>query len=193
MNQIANIAPGAPDTKRRFSVDEFMAMGAAGIFGPDERVELLAGEIYQMSPAGRFHEVLRSELSVAWAPFSSRHGNKVVSETPLRLSDDFQPVTDFLVYPGYLLSPDVRGSTALLVVEIADSSLAIDTGIKAAAYAAGCVREFWVITARTRSTLIHRDPTPEGYRSITEVAADQLVTPTLVPELAIRLSDLPAA
>jgi Uma2 family endonuclease len=192
MNQIANIAPGEPDTKRRFSVDEFMAMGAAGIFGPDERVELLAGEIYQMSPAGRFHEVLRGYLAYQWARLAPS-SVLVMPEMQLRIGDDYQPVVDIGILPFAVLPPDARGPNMLLVVEIADSSLASDIGIKAAAYASGGVHEYWVINARTRTTLIHRDATAEGYRSLTEVAADQVVTPTLVPELAIRLSDLPAA
>jgi len=81
----------------------------------------------------------------------------------------------------------------LLVVEIADSSLKLDTTVKAAAYAANGVREYWVINALTRATLIHREPGADGYASIIEQASDASLTPSLVPELAIRLMDLPAA
>jgi Uma2 family endonuclease len=137
---------------------------------------------------------LRSELAVAWARYSSREGVKVVPETPLRLSDEYLPVVDVLVYPGLLLSPDVRGGSALLVVEIADSSLQLDTTLKAAAYAANGVREYWVINARTRTTPVHRDPQPGGtYATTFEVAAEAVATPLLVPELATRMADLPRA
>jgi Uma2 family endonuclease len=111
----------------------------------------------------------------------------------LRLSDYHQPVIDIGVLPFELLPPDARGPDMLLIVEIADSSLKMDTPIKAAAYAASGVREYWVINARTRSTLIHRDPTANGYASIIEQAPGATLTPHLAPELAIRLSDLPAA
>ena len=55
------------------------------------------------------------------------------------------------------------------------------------------VREYWVINARTRVTLVHRDPAATGYGSVTEVPAGAIATPLLAPELAIRLADLPAA
>ncbi len=192
MNQLQDISSEGPAPHRRFTVDEFEQMGAAGIIGPDERVELIAGEIYVMSPAGRFHEVLRFQLAYQWTRLAPSNV-MVGAEMQLRLTDYHQPVVDIGVLPFALLPPDARGPDMLLVVEIADSSLAIDTGIKAAAYAAGGVREYWVINARTRSTLIHRDPGPDGYTSKFEVPATEAVTPLLVPELAIRLVDLPSA
>ena len=193
MNQLSDIQSDEPDAKRRFTVDEFERMGTAGIFGPDERVELLAGEIYRMSPAGRFHEVLRTELCLHWSQLSVGQAFKIASEMPLRLSSDFEPVADIVVYPHTLLSPDVRGPTALLVVEIADSSFESDRTFKAAAYAAGGVREYWVINARTREIYAHRMPSFDGYRYTFEVTARDTATPELVPELAVRLADLPAA
>lgn len=193
MNQFRDNSSDHGDTKRRFTVDEFMAMGAAGIFGPDERVELLAGEIFVMSPAGRFHEILRTELAYAWSR-SVRDQVMVAAEMQLRLAQVYQPVVDIAVYDRQLLAPDARGPDMLLVVEIADSSLAIDTGPKAAAYAANGVRDYWVINARTRTTLVHRDPQADGTFALKfEVTADQVVTPLLVPELATQLNTLPSA
>lgn len=194
MNQHARMSPAAPHPPgpRRFSVDEFMLMGETGVLAPDERVELIGGEIIVMSPAGRLHEVLRSELAVEWGRVAPR-SMKVVTELQLRLSDAHQPVPDIGVFPASMLAPDTRGPDMLLVVEIADSSLDVDLTVKAAAYASGGVREYWVINAKTRATLVHREPGPNGYASLTEVPAGQTVTPLLAPALAIRLSDLPAA
>ena len=192
MNQLCDTFPEPPGARRRFTVDEFERMGMAGILGPDERVELIAGEIIAMSPAGRFHEVLRGHLAQAW----SRKANEdrfVMAVMQLRLADDDQPVIDIGVLPFAVLPPDARGPDMLLVVEVADSSLAWDTKTKALVYAAAGVREYWVINARTRATLVHREPGPDGYQAITGVAAGEVVTPLLVPEVALRLTDLPAA
>ena len=192
MNQLRDIFGLEPDTKRRFNVDEFERMGMAGIFGPDERVELIAGEIYRMSPAGRSHEVLRVQLAYQWSRMAAP-SICVAAEMQLRLRNDYQPVTDIGVWPMAILAPDARGPDMLLVVEIADSSLGWDTQTKAAAYAAGGVRDYWVINAHTRETIIHRDPGPTGYGSKTEIPADSAITPLLVPELTVRLADLPSA
>jgi len=196
MNQHTKFPADALSETRRFTADEFMAMGEAGIFGPDERVELLAGEILVMSPAGRFHEVLRTELALIWGQDCLRRGFKVVEEMQLRLTDDHQPVVDVGVFPAKLVAPDARGTDMLLVVEIADTSLTLDTTVKAAAYAAGGVREYWVVDARTRSTLIHREPDGANggtYAVTFEVPADQVATPLLVPELAVRMGEFPGA
>ena len=143
-----------------------------------------------MSPAGRFHEVLRVYLAQQWTR-AVPEGLLVASKMQLRLTGDWQPVLDIGVLPFAILPPDARGPDMLLAVEIADSSWKMDTTVKAAGYANGGVREYWVINARTRDTLIHRAPHEGGYGEMLEVAAGGLVTPMLVPALAIRLSELP--
>ena len=97
---------------------------------------------------------------------------------------------DILVYPATTKVPDVRGPTALLVVEVADTSLEYDLDTKAGVYAAHGVREYWVINARTLATRIHRQPAPSGYGDAGEVAADTKLTPQAAPELAVCLNDL---
>lgn len=192
MNQHARLNPAKrhPPGPRRFTVEEFMRMGETGVLAPDERVELIGGEIIVMSPAGRLHEVLRTYLAHQWSR-SAPAGMLVAAEMQLRVADDYQPVADIGVLPLAILPPDARGPDMLLVVEIADSSLDFDLSTKAPAYAAGGVREYLVINAMTRTTLIHGDPDGGAYRSVTEVPASDLLTPALAPELTLRLADLP--
>ena len=92
--------------RRRFTADEFERMARADILDHDERLELIEGDIHVMSAKGRRHEVLRSELLLAWARRPSIL--KIATETPLRLSDHTEPVPDLSVYPRHLVAPDVR-------------------------------------------------------------------------------------
>jgi Uma2 family endonuclease len=85
---------------------------------------------------------------------------------------------------------DVRGDTALLVIEFADSSLDHDTGAKAATYAKYGVCEYWVIDAKTRQTQVFRNPKPEGYASWSEKSAKAKLTSKKVPELTVVLAKL---
>ena len=78
----------------------------------------------------------------------------------------------------------------MLVVEIADSSLGWDLGTKAKAYAMFGVREYWVINARTLETTVHRHPAPDGYGDIATVPASDVLTPSVVSALAVRIADL---
>lgn len=180
-------AEGLP--RRGFVADDLRRMVEAGILDADERIELIGGEIVLMSPKGRQHEVLRDELMWAWARTSPPY-LRISTEAPLLLVDDTQTEPDLIVYPAALVSPDVRGDSVLLVVEVADSSLAYDLGRKAPIYAANGVREYWVINARTLVTTVHRDPGASGFAETFEVAGDAVATPALVPELAIQLDTL---
>ncbi|MGC1587277.1 MAG: Uma2 family endonuclease, partial [Rhodomicrobium sp.] len=85
----------------------------------------------------------------------------------------------------------LSGGNALLVVEIADSSFAYDIGRKAALYASFGIRELWVIHAVRLETRIHREPGEGGYRHVEDFPATEMLTPLLLPGLALRLADLP--
>ena len=164
-------------------------MVATGIISEDEQFELIGGEVVPMSPKGRRHEILRSELTFRMtrqAPASIR----VAGEAQFNLTDDTYVVADILVYPAIIKVPDVRGQSALLVVEIADSSLAFDLDTKASVYAAHGVREYWVINAKTLATRIHRAPAVSSYSDAHEVPADARLVPEAAPELAACLGEL---
>ena len=78
------------------------------------------------------------------------------------------------------------------MVEIADSSFAYDTGRKAALCAAFGIRELWVIHAVRLETRIHREPGEDGYRQVEDFSPAEMLTPLLLPSLAVRLADLAA-
>jgi Uma2 family endonuclease len=175
--------------RRRFTVAEIESMVAGGIIAEDERVELIGGEVVPMSPKGARHEIIRNELAFHFArqcPAALR----VASETPLTLAADEFVEPDILVHPKNIRLPDLRGDTVLLVVEVADSSLAYDLNTKASIYAAHGVREYWVINAKTLETRVHRGPAASGYADVSELPADQRLTPQAAPELAVSLDDL---
>ena len=125
-------AEGLP--RRRWTVAELEEMVPKGIIAEDERIELIGGEVVPMSPKGRRHESIRCELAFQMsrqAPASLR----VAVEVQFNLADDAYLVPNILVYPAATRVHDVRGPSALLVVEIADSSLAYDLDTNAGIYA----------------------------------------------------------
>jgi Uma2 family endonuclease len=182
------VADGLP--RRAWTVYEVERMVEVGILREPEPFELIGGELVAMAPKDRRHEVLRTELTLNWARRLGRDV-KFASETPLRLGEHDAPEPDLIVFPASLLAPDVRADTVLLVVEIADASLPADLNTKARRYAASGVREYWVINARSLVTTVHREPRPAGeYASRKEHASTEMLTPALVPSLAVRLADL---
>jgi Uma2 family endonuclease len=175
--------------RRAFTVAEIEQMTAVGILSEDDRIELIGGEIVPMSPKGNQHEILKTALTVYWAR-KLPADLLFTTETTFRLSLDTYLEPDFVFYSKAKGLKGLKGETALLVVEIADSSLGYDLGRKAGLYSGFGVAELWVIDAVRLRTHIHRDPTPTGYGSIVELSADQRLVPDAAPALSVALSEL---
>jgi Uma2 family endonuclease len=192
MNRLVNpatttAAEGLP--RRRFTVAELEQMTAAGILDQDERIELIGGEIVPMSPKGHQHESLKTALTLYWA---HRLPDEILfaTETTFRLTPDTYLEPDFVFYPKAAGIRGLSAETARLVVEISDSSLGYDLGVKANLYARFGIRELWVIDAVKLATRIHRDPAPGGYRSIVDRSSSELLVPQEVPALAVTMAAL---
>ncbi len=160
-----------------------------GLMQEDERVELIGGELVPMSPKGNHHEVLKAWLLDHW--YRSRPDHvMLVPETTFCLSEDTYLEPDVVVYPVESGIAGLSAETALLVVEIADTSLAFDRGRKAELYAGFGIAELWVIDAVRRRTWVHRDPQAGGYRTISEHGPEARLSPQAVPDLSMRLAEL---
>ena len=185
----ASVASPLAPQRRRFTAGDLEAMDRSGILGPQERVELIDGEIIIMAAKGPRHEIMRTRLTKFWSR-RSPEDLMVASEPALHLEPHNEPEPDIVVFQDVLQAPQVRGDTVLLVVEIADSSLSYDLTVKAALYSRFGVREYWVIDPKACETHIHRDPRGQVYGSVSVASRADLLTPLLAPTLAVRLGDL---
>ena len=143
-----------------------------------------------MSPKGARHEIVKAALQENWFPRIVGTSVSLITETTLYVADDefFEP--DFLFWPRTIALKDVTAASALLIVEVADTSLDYDLGTKALAYARHGLRELWVINARTLDTRIHLRPTSSGYEEVRDHPADAQLTPHTMPDLTITLGGL---
>jgi Uma2 family endonuclease len=150
----------------RISVDQFHRMIEAGLFTDGDRVELIDGEMRDMPPVGPPHGGCTNDLTMIFAPKLA--GKAIVSiQGPLVLDDGTEVYPDLLV----LKQRDDRyrhsnptGEDVLLVVEVADSSLPFDLGVKLAKYARAGIRRYWVVDIKNRTLHDHRDPDRFGGR-----------------------------
>jgi Uma2 family endonuclease len=195
MNE-AFVAPRRPATQAadglprwRWTVDEIERMAAEGYFQENDRFELLGGEIVPMSPKGRRHEIIRIKLSFRFSKLAPSDVI-VASEPQFNLSAETFTNSDILVHPEAIDTPDVKGSDALLLVEVADTSLRYDLKTKLPLYAAHGVREYWVINAATGMKDVHRQPSGNGYDFVEEIRSDARLIPSLVPVLGVSLDAL---
>jgi Uma2 family endonuclease len=187
-SRVTRAAEGLP--RRRFTVTEVEAMVEAGVMEEDERVELIGGELVPMSPKGNQHEVVKIALLRRWYRAAPDDCN-LAPETTFRLSEDTYLEPDVVIYPRAQGLKGLSGPTALLVVEIADSSLRYDMGRKAALYAKFGVRELWVIDAVKLATRAFRAPSEQGYGESRDFSASERLVPLIAPEaFALRLDEL---
>jgi len=176
---------------RRLSVHEYRRMVDVGIIPADARVELLEGRIYGMAPIGSLHaSVLTALAEVFFATAAATRRAVVWHQNPLEILPDSAPQPDLALlkwrddrYRDALPRP----ADVLLVVEVADSTLARDRS-KLLTYARASIPEAWLIDVQAKAMTIARDPSPEGYRSLTTVTG--VASPLHFPDLMIDLSAL---
>ena len=183
--------PTAP-TPRRFDVDDYYRMAAAGILTPEDRVELIEGEIVDMAPIGSEHAATTDILNELVTRAVATAQAQVRVQGPLRLDRRNEPQPDLL-----LLRPRAdryrathpTAADVLLLIEVADSSLAFDRGQKLALYARHGVPEVWIVDLVGRAIEICRTPSATGYAERRRLSEGDL-TPALVPGLTISLAEL---
>ena len=165
-------------------------MAEFGIVGPDERLELIGGEVVPMASKGSRHEGIKTSITFRWGRVCP-DGYMYVQETGLRLDEHTYLEPDFIVYRRTKPLAQLKGPDILLVVEVADSSLDYDLRRKPLVYASFGVRELWVIDAARRLVHRHLDRSAEGYATVGELPASERLVPAFAPEaFAFALDDL---
>jgi Uma2 family endonuclease len=128
-------------SRKRFTVDDYYRMADAGILAPGERVELIDGEIIQMSPIGTRHLGCVNATNAVF--FDAFKGRAVISgQNPVRLSDFTEPQPDVVLLKprkDFYRGKHPEAADALLVVEVSDTTLAYDRDLKLSYYAAAGV------------------------------------------------------
>ncbi len=175
--------------RRKLSAEQFERMGETGILDPKARVELLAGEMIEMAPIGSRHAAgvcylaRRFILAVGDAAL-------VRTQSPLRLADDSEPQPDLLLLrprPDYYRSAHPRPADVLLLVEVADTTLAFDRETKLPLYAQHGVPEVWILDVAAERLEICREPGPGGYRRRLERQGTESIAPLALPAVALEV------
>ena len=177
---------------RLFNVDEYYALAEAGIVGYDERVELLDGEIVTMAAMGSRHAAGIRAFDEFLGEALGRRVTRSI-QCPLRLSHWYEPEPDIALlrrrddaYAGGHPAP----ADALLLVEVADSSVRNDRRRKLPVYALFGIPEVWLADLPAGQVEIHDRPTPAGYARTRVVGRDGWLTPAAFPDIAIAVANV---
>ncbi len=166
--------------QKSWTCAEILKLMDEGLIGEDDKFELLEGEIVAMAAAKyNPHEVMKSDLTRALVVALPR--DLIVGvESSLYLSENSLLEPDIAVWPRGISTQEIKGSDLLLVIEVASSSFAYDTSVKAKLYAKLGVRDYWVVDVNRRQILIHRNPSATGFQTRLVGEADEDVMPLLL-------------
>jgi Uma2 family endonuclease len=176
----------------RFTVAEYHRMAEVGILGEDSRVELIRGQIVDMAPIGAPHLGMVNRLNRLLAGALAGRGILSV-QNPVRLDDGSEPEPDVVVLrpraDDYATAtpcpPDV-----LLLIEVADTSLDDDRGIKAPLYAENGIAECWIVNLVERVVEVFRQPRNGRYADIRRIEPGNVLHVALLPDVALPVVEL---
>jgi hypothetical protein len=184
--------PVQEPARHRFTVHDFHRMADAGILDEDSRVELIEGEVVRMPPIGVSHATLVNRLNRLLVHAVGDRG--VVSvQNPVRLSSFSEPQPDLvvLVPEADRLTGDHPGpAETLLLIEVADTTLAWDLGPKLALYARSGLREVWVVDVGAAAIECFRGPSGESWEARERLVAGGVARPRALPDVGVPVADL---
>ena len=175
---------------RLFTADEFERMDRAGVFGEEERLELIDGEIVEMSPIGPGHGMC---VALVTKRFVFGVGDRAIVwiQSAARMALRSVPRPDLaLLRPRSYREANPRPEDILLVVEVAESSLRYDQTRKLALYASAGIAEYWVVSVEGEWLEVHRSPEGRGYRESRRLHRGDTIAPLAFPDVVVRVAEL---
>ena len=178
--------------RRAFTVDEYYRMADAGILTEDDRVELIEGEIVQMTPIGSPHAGCVSRLNEALL-LRLRKRAVVHVQNPLRLNEYSEPEPDIALHKrrnDFYAESHPGPEDVLLIIEVADASVRYDREVKIPLYAKAGIPEVWLVDLPKKTVEVYRNPAESGYEEIRISRKGDTLSPTALSELEIRVEEI---
>ena len=177
-------------TRWRFTVHDYHRMGEAGILHEDDRVELIDGELVEMTAIGTRHFSCVNRLNRLLV--MNVGDEAIVSvQNPVRLNEYNEPQPDLAVirprdYRESLPEPD----DVLLLIEVSDTTLAYDRGVKLPLYVRAGIREVWIVDLPGETIERYTAPSANGYRRVEQMRRGQTLESTSLPGLAPSVDEV---
>jgi len=181
----------SPQDLRLITTIEYHQMAEAGILSGDEQVELIAGQIIHKMPKGPAHSALCKRIEKL---LESRLGNHVLVrlQDPITLDTYSEPEPDIaVVHPqdNFYADHHPTPTEIFLIIEVSDTTLSRDLGIKADLYAAAGIADYWVLDINNQQLHIFRDPSQTGYQRQLILRGQQSISLLSFPDCHISVQD----
>lgn len=178
--------------KHRFTVADYYRMAETGVLQPDARVELLNGEIIDMSPIGPFHGGVVKRLIDLFT--QKTKGRWLVSaQDPVRLDDHSEPEPDLMLLKraaGDYTNRHPEPNDVLLLIEVSDTTLELDRTDKLSAYGRAGIPEVWIVNLVEQVVEVYREPHFTGYGSKTVLNTGDNAQPLAFTDVSVNVGEL---
>ncbi len=186
------ILPSSPIVRHRFTMNQYHDMIDRGIFAEDEPIELIRGEIVRKMPIGNPHA---ATVNILTRLLSKRIPDSAMIsiQNPVLLSDsEPEPDVAILNFCDDLYASRRPGAQdVLLLIEVADSSVAYDRDVKGPIYAEAGVREYWIVNLMNSTVEVYRDPQSDGrFATVTTALSGEILTPLLLSGLSVPVDEI---
>jgi Uma2 family endonuclease len=190
LNLVFTPEPKAP---KLWNVENYHRMGEFGMIRPDERTELISGQVLLMTPKGPSHVCSLRLLALALDALLVNQPFFVSTQDPIQLDDFSEPEPDCAIVRGTALDYGDRhpdSTDIALVVEVADSTLKYDVEVKDKLYAQSGITDYWVVDLKSRELHVFRNPMPTGYTSHLILTEPNQIRPIAFPQITLALTDI---
>jgi Uma2 family endonuclease len=178
-------------TRKLFTTDEYYRMAEVGILTPDDRVELIEGEIIRMSPIGTRHAACVNRGAELF--MLKFHGKATVTvQNPAHLNQYNEPQPDILLLKhreDYYASKHPSPEDTLLLLEVSDTTLGFDLNVKIPIYGATGIPEVWIADLRKNIIRAFRNPEAGQYETVMTFSADDALSVLAFPDVVFKASD----
>lgn len=178
--------------RRLFTRAEYYRMAEVGILKPTDRVELIRGEIVQLSPIGPRHSAFVNNLTQLLVLRLA--GRAIVSvQNPVIVDDYSEPQPDLaLLRRRARPYKEAHGSPedVLLLIEVAETSIRYDRATKLRLYAEAGVPEYWIVDCAAETVEVYRSPGPDGYREVFRVSGAANVSPQAFGDVVLSVPEV---
>ncbi len=186
------IAMSAPLRTHNFTVDEYHRMAEAGVFHEDDRVELIDGQVVQMTPVGPRHAGCVNRLTSLLSQLGGG-GATVSVQNPVILGERREPQPDVAVLKhradGYA-ARHPQPADILLLIEVVDTSLEYDRSVKIPLFAQAGVPEVWLVDLSADRIEVYRNPAGGRYGDVTSASSDETLTPLHLADVKLSAADV---
>jgi Uma2 family endonuclease len=179
-------------TRYRFTVEEYGRMGEAGVFSPDVRVELIEGEIVDMSPIGKRHAACVARLTRVLT-FSLNRVALVWAQNPVELSDYSEPEPDLALLKSrddFYENAKPRPEDVMVIIEVSEKTLEYDRKVKVPLYARAGIPEVWIVNLNDERVETFAEPSGGAYKTAAAFSRDEWVQSYALCDLNLDASKI---